>query len=305
MHFNFDYSATQILWTLTFAALLVLLVVLLGRDRAKRFPWFTASIATMGLLLLTSQLMLSRLPRMTGTEIFLGLSDLDMVISLLVLVELARRAFPGLGKLGWIIGTLAMLAVGAAVLVMWGHWPAWKTLTASSELVAIRLMDLSVDKGILFSSVLTIELGLVITLLGRRFGSGWHSHVQRIAIGLSTAALAQLTLRVTLQAIGTHTHIATQAEYERVMGVRDKLIHGNNVLFLCVTAWWIASLWIDEPGIASTDASTAETETAPDESEAAPPEAQPDGEGEAESPAANETVEHTEPQPESGPYAQN
>ena len=48
MHFNFDFSTAQVLWTLTFAALLVLLVVLLGRDRAQRFPWFTASIAMMG-----------------------------------------------------------------------------------------------------------------------------------------------------------------------------------------------------------------------------------------------------------------
>ena len=293
MRFNFDYSATQILWTLTFAALLVLLVVLLGRDRAKRFPWFTASIATMGLLLLTSQLMLSRLPRMAGTEIYLGLSDLDMVISLLVLVELARRAFPGLGKLGWIIGTLAMLAVGVAVLVMWGHWPAWKTLTATSELVAIRLMDLSVDKGILFSSVLTIELGLAITLLGRRFGAGWHSHTQRIAIGLSTTALAQLTLRGALQAIGLHTHIATQAEYERVMGVRDKLIHGNNVLFLCVLAWWIACLWIDEPGAPL----AAKTETVADEDEPSP---------ESDSEEAPEAEEDTETQPDSNdPDAQD
>jgi hypothetical protein len=304
MHFNFDYSASQILWTLTFAALLVLLVVLLGRDRAKRFPWFTASIATMGLLLLTSQLLFSRLPRMTGTEIFLGLSDLDMVISLLVLVELARRVFHGVGRLGWIIGALAMLAVGVAVLVMWGHWPAWKTLTATSELVAIRLMDLTVDKGILFSSVLTIELGLLITLLGRRFGAGWHSHAQRIAIGLSTAALAQLTLRVALQAIGMHTHVQTQSDYEHVMGLRDKLIHGNNVLFLCVTAWWITSLWIDEPGAAS-DAQ-AEAETEPVEGEAAPPEAQPDGETEAESLEAPEAVENPDPQAESsGTHAQD
>jgi len=217
---------------------------------------------------------------------------------------LARRSFPGLGKLGWIIGTLAMLAVGAAVLVKLGPWPAWKTLTATSELETLLVMQLVADKGTLLSSVLAIELGLVITLRGRRFGAGWHSHAQRITIGLSTAALGHLTVHGTLQAIGLHT-VITPSNYDRVIGVRDKLIHGNNVLFLCVTAWWIASLWIDEPGIASTDASTAETETAPDESEAAPPEAQPDGEGEAESPAANETVEHTEPQPESGPYAQN
>ena len=43
-----------------------------------------------------------------------------MLISLLVLVELARRVFPGVGRLGWINGTLAMLTVGGAVLVLWG-----------------------------------------------------------------------------------------------------------------------------------------------------------------------------------------
>jgi hypothetical protein len=251
MHFDFDFSAAQVLWTLTFAALLVLLIVLLGRDRARRFPWFTASIAMMGLLELTTQLLLSRLSRITGTEIFLVLSNLDVAIGLLVLVELARRSFRGVGRLGWIIGTVAILAVGVAVLVLWGPWPAWKTLTATSELATIRLMDLFVDKGILFSSVVTIELGLVITLLGRRFSAGWHSHAQRIAIGLSTAALAQLTLRVSLQAIGMHTHIHTQAEYDRVMDLRDKLIHGNNVLFLCVIVWWIVCMWSDEPGAAS------------------------------------------------------
>jgi hypothetical protein len=259
MHFNFDFSAEQVLWTLTFAALLVLLVVLLGRDRARRFPWFTASIAMMGLLLLTEQLLLSRLPRITGAEIYWVLSFLDVAIGLLVLVELARRSFRGVGKLGWTIGTVVMLAIGATVLVFWGPWPAWKTLTGTSELALIRLLQLAVDKGSSFSSVLTIELGLVITLVGRRFGAGWHSHAQRIVIGLSTVALGQLTLLATLRAIGTHTHIHSQADYERVMGMRDKLIHGNNVLFLCVIAWWIACLWIDEPG-AQTGEETSESE---------------------------------------------
>lgn len=287
MHFNFDFSASQILWTLTFAALLVLLVVLFGRDRARRFPWFTASILTMGMLLLTTQLMLSRLPRMTGTEIFLALSDLDVLIGLVVLIELARRAFTGLGKLGWTIGTLGMLAVAAPVLVMWGPWPAWKTLTANSEIVTIRLMDLTVDKGILLVGVLTIELGLLITLFGRRFSAGWRSHTQRIMVGLSTAAIGQLVLRAALQAMGMHSHIATQADYDRVMALRNNLIHANNALFLCVMAWWIACLWIDdpddpaEPGQSdhpdeSGDALLAETEAESDsESEATPTEAAP------------------------------
>ncbi len=294
MHFNFDFSASQILWTLTFAALLVLLVVLLGRDRARRFPWFTASIALMGLLLLATQLLLSRLSRITGTEIFLVLSDLDVLVSLLVLVELARRAFRGAGRISWVIVTLALVAVGAVGLALWGPWPAWKTLTATSQLAAIRLMDLVAEKGNLLASVLAIELGLVVVLLGRRFKAGWRSHSQQIVIGLSTAALAQLGLRGTLQVIGTHTHIHTQAEYERVMDLRDKLIHANNVVYLCVLAWWIAWLWVDEPGAPSV--APVPAESAPGESEAAPPEAPPEGEGEAESP---EAVENPDPQAES------
>src|ERR1700691_662433 len=132
MHFsNFDFSATQILWTLTFAALLVLLVVLLGRDRAKRFPWFTASIATMGFLLLTEQLLLTRLPRITGLEIYWVLSNLNTAIGLLVLVELARQSFRGARKLGWIIGTLAVLAGGAAALVFWCPGPCRLTADAT------------------------------------------------------------------------------------------------------------------------------------------------------------------------------
>jgi hypothetical protein len=244
---HFDFSAAQILWTLTFAALLVLLVVLLGRDRARRFPFFTASILTMGMLLLMTQLLFSKLPRMTGTEIFLGLSDLDVLVSLLVLVELARRAFPGLGKVGWFIGTFLMLSVATSVLIKWGPWPAWKTLTATSEMVTIRILDLTVDKGILLAGVLTVELGILITLFGRRFGAGWRSHTQQIVIGLSTAAIGQIVLRASLQAIG-NSHITTQADYDRVVGLREKLIHANNALFLCVLAWWIACLWIDEPG---------------------------------------------------------
>jgi hypothetical protein len=296
MHFsNFDFSATQILWTLTFAALLVLLVVLLGRDRAKRFPWFTASIAMMGLLLLTEQLLLTRLPRITGIEIYWVLSNLNAVVGLLVLLELARRSFRGASKLGWTIGTLVVLAGGAATLVFWGAWPSWLTLTAQSQYEAIRFMQFAADKVTLFSGVLTIELGLLVTLLGRRFGAGWRSHAQRIMVGLSTAALAQLALRGVLQAIGTHSVIHTQEEYEKVLGLRDKLINADKVVYVCVLLWWIACLWIDEPG-------------APGAALDAEPDAETDGESklaakaeaEADPTEAPEALGDADPQDESG-----
>ena len=37
MHFDYHFTAVSVLWTLTFASLLVVLVVLMGRDRARPF----------------------------------------------------------------------------------------------------------------------------------------------------------------------------------------------------------------------------------------------------------------------------
>src|ERR1035441_3223514 len=102
MHFHFPFSAIQIVWTLTFAAHLVLLVVLMGRDRLARFPWFTASIVLVALRLLSSRLLFGRLPQITMGAIFIVLADLGAIIGLMVLLELARRAFGRVRRTTWV-----------------------------------------------------------------------------------------------------------------------------------------------------------------------------------------------------------
>ena len=39
----------------------------------------------------------------------------------------------------------------------------------------------------------------------------------------------------------------SQAEYERVVALRDKLFNANGALYVAVLVWWIVCLWIDEP----------------------------------------------------------
>ena len=270
MHF-LGLTIVQILWTLTFAALLVLLVVLLGRDRARRFPWFTTSMVLTALRLLASRMLFGRLAPLTMSSIFLTLAVVEALVTLLVAVEIARRAFVGASRRAWIIGTLALLAVGAAVLVEWGPWPAWKTLTAESTLAVLRLTQLVAQKASLLSSVLTVGLGLLVVLFGRRFKAGWHSHTQQIVIGLYTAAIAQMAVRGIWQAIALHAAPQTQAEYEHVLGIQDKLYNANSAAFLAVLVWWIVCLWINEPGTEiPADAripseTRGATETGPDE----------------------------------------
>ena len=115
MHFHFPFSAGDILWTLTFAGYLVLLVVLMGRDRIARFPWFTISIVLAALRILSIRLLIRRLPELTLDTIVLVMADLVALVGLLVLVEIARRAFGGVRRSAWLGGALAVMALGAVV----------------------------------------------------------------------------------------------------------------------------------------------------------------------------------------------
>jgi hypothetical protein len=244
---NFHFTTVEILWTLTFAALLVLLVVLLGRDRARRFPWFTASVAVVALRMLASRLLFRKMAPLTSSEIFLTLADIGVVVSLLVLVELARRAFASAPRKAWVVGAVILVAISGIVLVVWGPWPDWKTVTAGSTLANLRLMQLVAQKGDLLNNLLAIELSVLMVLAGRRFNAGWRSHAQQIVLGLSAASIAQLIVRVIWQRVSA-TPPRSQEEYLRITALQGKLFNGNSIVFLVVIVWWIVCLWIDEPG---------------------------------------------------------
>ena len=247
MHLNFDFTPAQILWTLTFAALLVLLVVLLGRDRVRRFAWFTTSVVLTALNLLVSHLLYGRLPQLTMGAVLIILADAAAVVALLVVIEMARCSFGGAKRIAWLIGVASLVIVGGLVVAFWGPWPAWKTLTANSAIALLSDLQLFAQKLGLFNDVATVGLGFLVILSGRRYGSGWRSHTQQIVIGLSTASLSQIVIQVVWQAIAQHAAPHSAAEYDRIVGLREKLINANSAVYVAVLIWWIACLWVDEP----------------------------------------------------------
>jgi hypothetical protein len=271
MHFHF--SAQDILWTLAFASELVLLVVLMGRDRIARFPWFTAAAVMMALRLLTAKLLNGRLPQMTMAALFIVMAEIAALLGLLVVLEVARRAFGSVRRSTWLIGAVALLALGAVILTYWGPWPSWKTLTARSGTSALQLVQLLAQKTSLFVDIENIAVGLLIVLFGSRYKAGWHSHIQQIAIGLSTASLTQLAIGIIWERIAHTASPKSMADYQHLMGLRDKLFNANSAMFVVVAVWWIVCLWRDEPGTSS--AGTAAEPSIgkgaePDASEAAP-----------------------------------
>lgn len=251
---NFHFTTVQVIWTLTFAAHLVLLVVLLGRDRVSRFRWFTISIALVALRLVSSRLLYNRLPQLTLGAIFVVLADISMIVSMLVLLELARRAFGSARRRLSVAWIAAFLVIGGTVVAAWGHWPAWKTLKPLTTMVFLDLLQLFAQKGGLLVDVLTVLLGILMISIGSHYRAGWCTHTQRIMIGLSTASLAQVAVQIIWQIIAKTAKPHSMAEYQRIVDLRENLFNANSVVYLAVVIWWIACLWIDEPGSAETAA---------------------------------------------------
>ncbi len=250
MHFNSHFTAVQVLWTLTFASLLVLLVVLLGRERLRRFPWFSTGIVLMTLRLLINRLLHDKLPAITMGTIAITLADISAVVGLLILIEMARRAFRGASARAWLGSIVVLVAIASTVVWKWGPWPQWKTLAFDTTIARLQFMQFVAVKTGLFTDVLSVLLGVLVVAFGWRYGAGWRSYVQRIMIGLSTASLSQMIAQGVWQIIALHTKPHSQAEYERVLGIQDKLLNANSAIYVLVVIWWIVSLWIDEPGTA-------------------------------------------------------
>ena len=270
MHFNFHFTAVQVLWTLTFAALLVLLVVLLGRDRIRRFPWFTTGIVLVTLRLLINRLLHDRLPPITMGEIAITLALLSALVSLVVLVEMARHAFRRASARAWLACTFALLVIAGVVVWKWGPWPNLRSLAFDTLIAKLQFTQFLAVKLGLVVDVLSVGLGVLVVALGNRYGAGWRTHVQRIVIGLSTASISQMAAQGVWQIIARHTTPHSQAEYERVIGIQEKLLNTNSAVYVLVVIWWIICLWIDEPGTAAdrTLAEIAPVSTATDTGDA-------------------------------------
>jgi hypothetical protein len=248
MHLHF--TTIEMIWTLTFTALLVLLVVLLGRDRAGRYPFFTASAVVVTLDMLARRLLSGKIAPIPSAEIFLAIADISVAVTLLVAIELARRAFPGARPVTFVAGTVVVVAVAVLVLWFWGPWPARQTFLAHSKLAHLRMMQLGAEKGGLFNNVLFVELTLIAIFTGRRFHAAWRSHARQLLLGYSAVALMQAAVRIALEKFALAGPAHSQAEYTRRVVVETRLLDSNSLVNFLVIVEWIICLWFNEPASA-------------------------------------------------------
>jgi hypothetical protein len=249
MHWNFE----QVLWALVLAAHLVLLIVLLGRDRSSRFPWFTAAIGFSAVHLIADHLLHGKLTTLAFYWQSYTAILVDTILGLLVLIELCRRVFSSgkagriLNARGWLGWILVTGCIAVSAVWFWGPWPAWKALTQEPKQLPLLLVVLTAMKGQLFLSIVTVEIGLLLRIFGKRFGYGWRSHAQQIALGLSTYALGFLAVQITTDIMKRHLHLTSREQYEHIVRLFSNLDNGRFALWFLVLAWWIVWLWRDDP----------------------------------------------------------
>jgi hypothetical protein len=247
MHSKFPFTAVQILWTLTFAAQLVLLVVIMGRDRLSRYPLFTSSIALFAIRLLVEMLLTGRMTTFVLQTVLIVLADVAAILSLLVVVEITRHAFSRVPRLVLVNGSIASFVIAGVVMTFWGPWPMQQLLSLDSPLALLRLMQFSAQKIEMLADILALELGLLIVFFGRRYKAPWRSHTQAIAIGLSVVSISWLSIQGIWLNIAKNAHPTTREQYQQFIDLSARLVNINKIVYIAVLIWWIAWLWIDEP----------------------------------------------------------
>jgi hypothetical protein len=268
MHFNLE----QVLWALVLAGHLILLIVLLGRDRIARFPWFSAMIMVSAIRLIADHLLHDKLATASFYwQNYVGIL-VSAVITILALIEVGRQVYASgkagriLKARGWVGWSMVMLAIGLAIVWAWGRpWPTWAAMRAEPAEFPILLTAFTAVKLMLLVNLITVMAGLLMGIFGKRFGAGWKSHAQQVMLGLSTNAAAIVAVEAIQDIIRRNVHFTADMSREARNQIVVRLTHlfshldnASKTLWLVVLLWWIYWLWRDEPGGTNPDPASVE-----------------------------------------------
>ncbi|HYK36419.1 hypothetical protein [Alloacidobacterium sp.] len=220
----------QVLWAAGFLEHAALLFVLLVRRRWRIFPVFTALIGfnTFRTILLALLLVIYKSPSSDQYAFaYWGASFVDLALQIGIIYELARVVLKPTGT--WVLDAkrqfLIYGIIGAviAAAIAYGINPSSPTTR-----------DFWIEKGELFSAMLTLELFAAMLFASSRLGLVGSSHVMRLGQGWATWAI------VALLAEGIYSHFGPDWHNDLPDTVRI-------LVYQAVTIYWIVTLWRPEP----------------------------------------------------------
>ena len=142
------FNQVQILWTLLFAGLLILLIVLYGRGLIERYRWFSSFVFLTSLDQLFNLLLLGRIDSIHYGLISYSLSILILIAGLGTLAELARALFAPAKTKAILLSLAISIIPTVAVTYLWNPWSSnHEELTFKTQAGVVIILQLAAAYG--------------------------------------------------------------------------------------------------------------------------------------------------------------
>src|ERR1700743_503145 len=189
----------RVLWAAGFIAHACFLFILLSRGRLKTFPVFTTWTGFNVVRTILLFTVYSYGSKHLYGNVYWSASGLDLVLQVGVVFEIARVVLKPTGT--WVRDAkktfLLIGMVGAAFAALIAY-----SINPSSD----SSLGFWIEKGNLFSSMLTVELFVSMAFASTSLGLVWTSHVMRIGQGWAVWAVVALFIEGAYSYFGANWH---------------------------------------------------------------------------------------------------
>lgn len=218
------------LWAAGFGVHLLLLFVLLFRDRFRRFPLFSSLILLNLIRSVTLYFVRNYGTKSVYFYTFWSLGAVDTCVQLSVVYEMYSKTFRPLGVWAPDVRGRFMSIVATAIAIA-------SALTWLAAPRASQWMQVAVIRGNFFSSLCLCELFVAMIALSVQSGLPWKTHVARISQGLGVYSAVDVVIEVghSYFGVGNNGHDYATLSHFRM---------GAYLLCVC---YWIVTLWKDAP----------------------------------------------------------
>lgn len=216
----------RLFWGASLLGHIVLLAVIVVRQRGRVFPVFTAFVtANIGRTLVLFSI-LQRGSKATYFYTYWSWAVVDALIQLMVIRELTAKVFLPRGS--WVTGTPALISRWLAAIVVIA---IMMTILAKPD--TPEFAQMIIIKFNFFTSVLVSGFIVGIVVIASQNGLPLGTHVGKLALGLGTYTLAGVLIEA------AHTYFGLK----RGTAVYVLLSHMRIGLYVLCLLYWTIALW--------------------------------------------------------------
>jgi hypothetical protein len=218
----------RVLWATTCCAQVALLLVLVVQKRWKVFHFFTAWVVFQVIQNIVGFfIVFDHASTSIYASFYWGSEVIDFALQVCVILEIARIVLKPTGT--WVrdaLKTFISLAVVGVFIAL--------ALSYIANPHSPTSLDAWIERGNLFSAMLSLELFIAMGAASTRLGLVWRNHVMGLAVGWSIWAIADFFIEGTLSYLGPKWH-GIELDQVRI------------IISQAVIIFWAIIFWLPEP----------------------------------------------------------